>query len=364
MRKIPDIDSRKSRRKKRSLLRTSKQVFVLLAGALLAVGVLSWAELYKDAAGSRSLVRAFTPPIVAPAPQAPETRREDDEPSFDADALEEKLRDVARNRGGSYGVVVFDPASGKSSSVAADDEFGAASIGKLPALITLYKAAAEGKVDLDDEISILPSDVQIYGSGVLQAYPVGTRITLRECAFFLVNKSDNTAWVMLERHLGATRIQDQLERLGIRDTNYEARTTTPNDVLLMLKTIANPSFTSEKLSKEMLEAMTDTYLEDRIPAGLPPQRPCRAQNRQLRPARRELRRRRHRIPGRQRRTEKILHSHPLKRRGGGRRSSRDAGDVAHSLRIHLETPIKRTRPGASKSCKLTADGRELKFPEV
>ena len=269
MRKIPDIDSRKSRRKKRSLLRTSKQVFVLLAGALLAVGALSWAELYKDAAGSRSLVLAFTPPIVAPAPRAPETRREDDEPSFDADALEEKLRDVARNRGGSYGAVVLDPASGKSSSVAADDEFGAASIGKLPALITLYKAAAEGKVDLDDEISILPSDVQTYGSGVLQAYPVGTRITLRNCAFFLVNKSDNTAWVMLERHLGATRIQDQLESLGIRDTDYEARTTTPNDVLLMLKTIANPSFTSEKLSKEMLEAMTDTYLEDRIPAGLP-----------------------------------------------------------------------------------------------
>ncbi len=180
------------------------------------------------------------------------------------------MRGIAGTHGGKYGVVVFDPSSGASASVAANESFGAASIGKLPALITLYKAAARGELDLDEEISILPSDVQGYGSGILHTYPVGTRISLRECAYLLVNESDNTAWVMLERYLGKPEIQSQLVRLEARDTDYAGRTTTPNDVLLMLQSIADPSFTSDKLSGEMLGAMTDTYLEDRIPAGLPP----------------------------------------------------------------------------------------------
>jgi beta-lactamase class A len=41
-------------------------------------------------------------------------------------------------------------------------------------------------------------------------------------------------------------------------------------VLLMLRKISAPSFTTQEMSSEMLTAMTDTYLEDRIPAPLPP----------------------------------------------------------------------------------------------
>lgn len=243
-------------------------MLVLLVVVTLAAGVAVSVVRFEASIEPREVVRAVAPPVVALAPQAPR-RAESVEVTFDADALEKKLRDVAGNHGGDYGVVVFDPSSRKSAAISENEEFGAASIGKLPTLIALYKAAAEGGVDLDDEISILPSDVQSYGSGVLQGYPVGSRITLRECAFLLVNESDNTAWVMLERELGKGQIQEQLDRRGIRDTDYANRTTTPSDVLRMLKTIADPSFTNEKLSREMLAAMTGTYLEDRIPAGLP-----------------------------------------------------------------------------------------------
>lgn len=244
----------------------------MLSGALLAggVGVLLLTERPLEDLRMRSVetpVTATPPPPPEPAPERAGRRPE---PAFDGAKLEEELREVAGHHAGDYGVVVLDPASGQKASVAADENFGAASIGKLPVLISLYKAATEGEADLDDEISILPSDVQTYGSGVLQGYPVGARIPLRECAFFLVNESDNTAWTMLERRLGKPRIQADLDRFGVRDTDYEERSTTPDDVLLMLRKISDPSFTSEKLSDEMLDAMTDTYLEDRIPAGLPP----------------------------------------------------------------------------------------------
>ena len=43
----------------------------------------------------------------------------------------------------------------------------------------------------------------------------------------------------------------------------------PNDVLVVLKAIADPSYTSPRLSAEMLALMTNTSFEDRLPEPLP-----------------------------------------------------------------------------------------------
>jgi beta-lactamase class A len=167
-------------------------------------------------------------------------------------------------------VVVFDPYSGESASLNADRRFVAASLSKLYALLTLYRAASRGELSLDDEITMRASDVWAEGTGVLYRYPVGTTMTLRECARFLIKESDNTAEVMLNRYLGEEEIEAELERIGARSTSYwMPNTTTPNDVLLVLKAIADPSYTSPELSDEMLDVMTNTSFEDRLPQPLP-----------------------------------------------------------------------------------------------
>ncbi len=189
----------------------------------------------------------------------------------DPEALEKGIEEIAAYYGGVYGVVVSDPASGEAVSFGADETFFAASIGKIPTLLSLYKSAARGEVDLDEDITMLASDVQSYGTGVLHTFPVGHTVTLRECAFYLMNDSDNTAWKMLTRYLGEGRIQADLTEIGANDTGYWIpNTTTASDVRLMLEKIADPSFTSPELSNEMLDAMTNTFSEDRIPGGLPP----------------------------------------------------------------------------------------------
>lgn len=188
---------------------------------------------------------------------------------FAPNKLKDRFRKIAANHEGRYGVAVFDPVSGKTAKMGADELFFAASIGKLPALISLFKGADRGEVDLNQKISILPSDYQV-GSGVLQNYPVGTTMSLEKCAFYLVNQSDNTAWAMLTRYLGTKYIQSETDKIGANSTQYwDPNTTTPDDVLLMLRHIGDASFTSEKSSEEMLDFMTNTSLEDRIPAGIP-----------------------------------------------------------------------------------------------
>jgi beta-lactamase class A len=172
-------------------------------------------------------------------------------------------------------VIVFDPYSGRTTSLNADRRFVAASLSKLYALLTLYKAASQGELSLDDEITMHASDVWAYGTGVLaknpNKYPVGYTMTLRECAEIMIKESDNTAELMLNRHLGEKKIEAELHRIGADSTRYWSpiNTTTPNDILLVLKKVADSSYTSPQLSAEMLELMTDTSFEGRLPRPLP-----------------------------------------------------------------------------------------------
>ncbi len=184
--------------------------------------------------------------------------------------LRSELDRIAQAYPATYGVVVFDPSTGQTVAMDANRTFLAASLNKLPVLMTLYRAAALGEVDLDDEISMQASDVQAYGTGVLYTYPIGYTMTLRECARYLIKESDNTAWKMLDRYLGRDYIRAELYRVGAHSTEYWLpNTTTPNDVLLMLEKISDPSYTTPDLSAEMLDLMTNTSFEDRLPQPLP-----------------------------------------------------------------------------------------------
>ncbi len=86
-----------------------------------------------------------------------------------------------------------------------------------------------------------------------------------------LKESDNTAELMLKRYLGEEKIEAELHRIGADSTRYwqPTNTTTPNDILLVLKAIADPSYTTQELSAEMLDLMTNTSFEDRLPQPLP-----------------------------------------------------------------------------------------------
>ena len=226
----------------------------------------------SDEAAVESL-RPVVEELEAPRQKEEASREEVAVPGFDAEALEDEIEEIIGGHEGAYGVAVLEPDSGTRVSLGGDEEFVSASIGKLPVYAALYAAAARGELDLDEEISMRSGDVQSYGSGTLHGFPVGHSLSLRECAYLLVNHSDNTAWAMLDRRLGDEEIRAEIEDMGIQDSSYSGYLsgyyTTPNDVLLLLEKISDPSFTNEELSVEMLEAMTNTTTEDRIPEKLP-----------------------------------------------------------------------------------------------
>ena len=279
---------RKQRRRERRKARRrvyQRRLLLILPFVALVVGLVAFLIFTDEDPVSRAQTPIAEPPPAAPAAVA--TGQEGDasegtsnRASQDArlgifagekDALRAELEGIAEAYPGRYGVVVSDPSTGETVSMDPDGRFLAASINKLPVLMALYRSAAAGTVDLEDEISMQASDVQAYGTGSLYTKPVGHTITLRECAGYLIQESDNTAWKMLDRYLGRDFIRSELYAAGARSTEYWIpNTTTPNDVLIMLEKISDPSYTSPDLSAEMLDLMTNTDFEDRLPHLLPP----------------------------------------------------------------------------------------------
>ena len=267
---------REQRKTRRRVLQ--RRLLLLLPVVALVAGLL----IFLASPGDDPVSRAEAP-VVGPRLDAPDTAEAprkgggpDGAPRAagisggEAGDLRDELEGIAQSYPGRYGVIVSDPSSGEAVSMDPDARFLAASINKLPVLMTLYRSAAAGTVDLDDEISMQASDVQAYGTGSLYTKPVGHTLTLRECAGFLIKESDNTAWKMLDRYLGRDAIRAELYGAGARSTEYWIpNTTTPNDVLTMLEKISDPSYTTPDLSDEMLELMTDTDFEDRLPQPLP-----------------------------------------------------------------------------------------------
>jgi len=248
----------------------------------LLVGLIFLLILMEDDPVARLEVPTIEPRPEAPATESQSASQTDSQVATGSTRIETELtRDktgplrselegIAQAYPAAYGIVIFDPSTGETVTMDADRSFLAASLNKLPVLMRLYRAAASGEVDLDDEITMQASDVQAYGTGVLFTYPVGYTMTLRECARLLIKESDNTAWKMLDRYLGRPYIRAELYRVGARSTEYWIpNTTTPNDVLLMLEKISDPSYTTPDLSAEMLDVMTNTSFEDRLPQPLP-----------------------------------------------------------------------------------------------
>lgn len=257
------------RRAARAYRRRRRAALVVVLSSLVALAYALW----PAPAVAPERIGGVDGPVAVTSPDLPLAVDEPPTEGFGAGELERELQRIAAGHRGFYGVVVSDPASGTRVSMNPRATFEAASLGKLPVMLALYRAAAAGEVDLDAEITLLASDVRPQGSGVLKDYPVGTTMTLRECAFYLMQESDNSAWIMLERYLGRAAVVSVLERVGTDNLSYGGYAygfqTSPADVMLMLKAVADPGFTSPELSEEMLDAMTDTAYEDRLPARLP-----------------------------------------------------------------------------------------------
>lgn len=104
---------------------------------------------------------------------------------------------------GSDGTVLYERA--------ADDAYPAASVIKIPILMTVFADAAEGRLSLDER---LPVGEHLPGTGVLGWVKGVTDLTVRDHATLMTIVSDNTATNRLMERIGVERIAERMREWG------------------------------------------------------------------------------------------------------------------------------------------------------
>lgn len=152
----------------------------------------------------------------------------------------------------------------------------AASLMKLPLAVTMYDQALAGRLDLDECVRGLPSEVTVYRT-ILRVFSEGHTFTLRELCGLMLATSDNVISQYLVDGVGFGAVNDVLMKLQAPSTRFvvgfndellgpegRANITTANDVVNMFDVIAaHPAYA------DIIVALSNSIRNSRMPLRLP-----------------------------------------------------------------------------------------------
>lgn len=170
---------------------------------------------------------------------------------------------------------------GLKLTLRADEQFPAASLIKLPVLAAAFKAVAEGKISLDEPITIQPKDIW-GGSGKLKARKMPNTLTFEALLELMISASDNTATNKVIAILGFDYIDTAFKELGLGQTRLTRRMmdfsrrgkgvenyTSSRDIAGLLERIYDNKLINRQFSGLALEFLQKQRIKDRLPRYLP-----------------------------------------------------------------------------------------------
>ncbi|HEY9515832.1 MAG TPA: serine hydrolase [Gemmatimonadaceae bacterium] len=163
--------------------------------------------------------------VVGLLPACASAQRESAPPPAPADtaSLRQTLGEIVSAHHGVVGYSIYNLDTGEHLSLRGDDTFPTASLIKVPILVTLYDLVEQGKISLDDPLTVLSID-QVPGSGVLQYLHDGAIITVHDAAWLMSTESDNTATNLLLDRIIIRRVWEKMEALGLHHTKVHSKT--------------------------------------------------------------------------------------------------------------------------------------------
>lgn len=178
------------------------------------------------------------------------------------------LRRIGAGFSGTWTAAVTDLTSGEHFGIDEDQVMPTASLIKVPVLVALYAAVHAGLLRLDDQTRY---EQQHYcrGSGVLQHFAPGTRMTVRDAAVLMMIISDNAATNMCVDLVGLEQVNEAMramgfprtrlfQRWGERAAGLDARkmwVSTAGDICGLMTLIARHEAVSAEASEDMLRIM-------------------------------------------------------------------------------------------------------------
>lgn len=149
-----------------------------------------------------------------------------------------------------------------------------ASLYKLFLMAAALKQVEKGNLKLDSQISASQSHLQDVLGGKEFGYEdidsETIAYSLDEILTRIATISDNYAAIMLAEKIGWDRVQDLAEEIGAHKTTIKSPiSTSAYDVAILLKRIYQKDFLSPESSEMMLNYLSKSKINNRIPAKLP-----------------------------------------------------------------------------------------------
>ena len=175
------------------------------------------------------------------------------------------------------GIFVWDTSNGNFVDINSEKIFPAASVIKIPVLISLFKAIEEGKLKKTDKIS-LENYYRSPGSGSLQYKAEGLSLTVDDLARLMITESDNSSTNILMSTIGSmTAVNDDIKRWGLKNTHINTwlpdlngtNYTTPKDLAVMLHNLDNEAFLTLESRVDIFDYMGNVKNNRLLAAGLP-----------------------------------------------------------------------------------------------
>lgn len=181
-----------------------------------------------------------------------------------------KIREIINNKPGSYSVFVSDFATNDSFGINENTIFTAASVNKVEILAALYSMVDQGKINLDEAITIQQEDIQDYGTGSIRYENPGAVYSIKTLARLMMEKSDNTAsYLIANQVIGMDKIQNLIDTWGLKQTDMVNNKTSNADQEKVLRMMYEGKIAKTALTTEMLDFMNDSDFDNRIPQFLP-----------------------------------------------------------------------------------------------
>ncbi len=137
--------------------------------------------------------------------------------------LEPELHSLIDGHQGKVAVAVKHLGAGEAVRVRADEVMPTASLIKLAVMMEVYQQAAEGKVRLDDAVTLQDSD-KVPGSGILTAhFSGGTTFSLLDATRLMIVFSDNTATNLVLDRIGIGSTAARMEAGGFPNTKIHSK---------------------------------------------------------------------------------------------------------------------------------------------
>lgn len=190
-------------------------------------------------------------------------------------------QDLLKNQaGGVVAVSVLSLTSEEKYNFNEKELFPTASLYKLILLAVAMQAMEEEKLKMDDQISSTKSHlIEVFGGEDFGYQEMGERISfsVEEILQRIGRISDNFAAIMLAEKLRSIYqgqnidpLEGMAQKLGMKKTGFgDMPTTTAEDITTFFKALYQGQVISKKSSDKIIEILSLSKINDRIPANLP-----------------------------------------------------------------------------------------------